>query len=207
MREALVSWNHAQDYDCPTYEDYAGRLGGGQFEKVYDLGARSMLLHPTQAGNIYIVLHQAQGSPMACIVPKEVFHATDSAFSASTCGCGRACAGYQQAFQCLDSNALAPGGEHKFLADHLIDGRILMPATSYVVTAWEALATIKGKPMAEVGVTFEDVIIHQAVAAEEGQKVALAVLLAPGHRFHVRPCRAWLPSFPIDGRHQIACAV
>ena len=40
MREALVSWNHAQDYDCPTYEDYAGRLGGGQFEKVYDLGAR-----------------------------------------------------------------------------------------------------------------------------------------------------------------------
>ena len=83
-----------------------------------------------------------------------------------------------------------PGGEHKFLADHLIDSRILMPATSYVVTAWEALATIKGKPMAEVGVTFEDVIIHQAVAAEEGQKVALAVLLAPNNRFHVRawPC-------------------
>ena len=87
---------------------------------------------------------------------------------------------------------LAPGGEHKFLADHLIDGRILMPATSYVVTAWEALATIKGKPMAEVGVTFEDVIIHQAVAAEEGQKVALAVLLAPGNRFHVRLRHAWL---------------
>jgi fatty acid synthase len=62
-----------------------------------------------------------------------------------------------------------------------------MPATSYVVTAWEALATIKGKPMAEVGVTFEEVVIHQAVAAEEGQKVALAVLLAPNHRFHVRP--------------------
>ena len=41
VREALVSWNHAQDYDCPTYEDYAGRLGGGQFEKVYDLGARA----------------------------------------------------------------------------------------------------------------------------------------------------------------------
>ena len=67
-----------------------------------------------------------------------------------------------------------------------------MPATSYVVTAWEALATIKGKPMGEVGVTFEDVIIHQAVAAEEGQKVALAVLLAPGNRFHVRLRHAWL---------------
>ena len=65
-----------------------------------------------------------------------------------------------------------------------------MPATSYVVTAWEALAAKLGKPMAEVGVTFEDVVIHQAVAAEEGQKVALGVLLAPNHRFHVRarPC-------------------
>ena len=87
---------------------------------------------------------------------------------------------------------LAPGGEHKFLADHLIDGRILMPATSYVVTAWEALASAKGKPMDEVGVSFKDVIIHQAVAAEEGQKVALAVLLAPGNRFHVRLRHAWL---------------
>ena len=78
------------------------------------------------------------------------------------------------------------GGEHRFLADHLIDGRILMPATSYVVTAWEALAAAKGRPMGEVGVTFEDVVIHQAVAAEAGQKVVLAVLLAPGNRFHVR---------------------
>ena len=88
---------------------------------------------------------------------------------------------------------MRPGGEHKFLADHLIDSRILMPATSYVVTAWEALATIKGKPMAEVGVTFEDVIIHQAVAAEEGQKVALAVLLAPNNRFHVRAWPCFIP--------------
>ena len=35
------------------------------------------------------------------------------------------------------------GAEHKFLCDHVVDGRILMPATSYVVTAWEALAHIK----------------------------------------------------------------
>ena len=36
-----------------------------------------------------------------------------------------------------------PGGEHKFLCDHVVDGRILMPATSYVVTAWEAAAFVK----------------------------------------------------------------
>ncbi len=34
--------------------------------------------------------------------------------------------------------------------------------------------------------TFEDVQIRQAVTAEEGQKVALAVLIAPDHRFNVR---------------------
>ena len=32
---------------------------------------------------------------------------------------------------------------------------------------------------------FEDVQIRQAVTAEEGQKVALAVLIAPDHRFNV----------------------
>ena len=34
--------------------------------------------------------------------------------------------------------------------------------------------------------TFEDVQIRQAVTAEEGQKVPLAVLIAPDHRFNVR---------------------
>ena len=39
--------------------------------------------------------------------------------------------------------------------------------------------------MEELAVTFEDVQIRQAVTAEEGQKVALAVLIAPDHRFNV----------------------
>ena len=71
------------------------------------------------------------------------------------------------------------------MADHVVDGRILMPATSYVVTAWEAVATRQGKQMHELPVTFENVQIHQAVPVEEGQKVVLAVLLAPNNRFHV----------------------
>ena len=41
LREKLVSWNHTQEYDnSGTYQDYATRLGGGQYEKVWDLGAR-----------------------------------------------------------------------------------------------------------------------------------------------------------------------
>ena len=77
------------------------------------------------------------------------------------------------------------GAEHKFLCDHVVDGRILMPATSYVVTAWEALCNMKTRKMEETPVTFEDVQIRQAVTAEEGQKIALAVLIAPDNRFCV----------------------
>ena len=80
---------------------------------------------------------------------------------------------------------LCAGGEHKFLCDHVIEGRILMPATSYVATAWEALCIIKSRKMEETPVTFEDVIIRQAVTAEEGQKVLLGVLFAPNHHFCV----------------------
>ncbi len=80
---------------------------------------------------------------------------------------------------------LCAGADHKFLCDHVVDGRILMPATSYVVTAWEALCHMKSRKMEETPVVFEDVQIRQAVTAEEGQKIALAVLIAPDNRFCV----------------------
>ena len=38
VRDALVSWNHATDYDLPAYSTYAGGKGKGLFEKTYDLG-------------------------------------------------------------------------------------------------------------------------------------------------------------------------
>lgn len=43
IREKLVSWNHTAEYDSSTHQDYASRLGGGQFEKIWDLGAAT---HP-----------------------------------------------------------------------------------------------------------------------------------------------------------------
>ena len=92
-----------------------------------------------------------------------------------------------------------PGGEHAFLVDHNVDGRVLMPATSYVVTAWEAAAAAAEKPMAEFPVAFADVAIHQAVVATQGQKVTLAVQLAPAGRFYVRGPRAQAPT-PQPGR-------
>ena len=84
-----------------------------------------------------------------------------------------------------DPDFVRAGADHKFLCDHVVDGRILMPATSYVVTAWEALCHMKSRKMEETPVVFEDVQIRQAVTAEEGQKIALAVLIAPDNRFCV----------------------
>lgn len=43
VRQALVSWNHATDYELPSYSTYAGGKGTGLFEKTYDLGASA---HP-----------------------------------------------------------------------------------------------------------------------------------------------------------------
>ena len=93
------------------------------------------------------------------------------------------------------------GGEHEFLVDHNVDGRVLMPATSYVVTAWEAAAAAAEKPMAEFPAAFADVAIHQAVVATHGQKVTLAVQLAPAGKFYVRAPSDALPCHGSAARH------
>ena len=38
IQEKLVSWNHSQEYESSTHQDYTARLGGGQYEKMWDLG-------------------------------------------------------------------------------------------------------------------------------------------------------------------------
>ena len=78
-------------------------------------------------------------------------------------------------------------GKHAFLVDHNIDGRVLMPATSYVCTAWEAAATRAGKEVKDFPVEFQDVQIHQAVVVTDGQKVNLGVQITPNNRFFVSP--------------------
>ena len=56
-------------------------------------------------------------------------------------------------------------------------------ATSYLVTAWEALASQAGKNMADLPVTWSDVSIYQAVQAEAQDSVTLSVLLDRSDRF------------------------
>ncbi|KAK8766889.1 hypothetical protein V5799_006327, partial [Amblyomma americanum] len=49
-----------------------------------------------------------------------------------------------------------------YLAGHQLDGRILFPATGYIVMAWRHLAKRYGKPFHQVPVILEDVTVHRA---------------------------------------------
>lgn len=68
-----------------------------------------------------------------------------------------------------------------------------MQATSYLVTAWEALAAQEEKKMSELPVLFEDVSIVQAVPVAPGGSVTLSVVLDASHRF-----QASLPSLTFE---------
>ena len=45
---------------------------------------------------------------------------------------------------------------------HMIDGRVLYPATGYLVLAWRALAKLEGQVFDQMPVCFENVHIHRA---------------------------------------------
>ncbi|XP_068233154.1 fatty acid synthase [Palaemon carinicauda] len=51
---------------------------------------------------------------------------------------------------------------HQYLEGHTIDGRVIFPATGYMVLAWQALCRLKGLQWEETAVTFTDVKLHQA---------------------------------------------
>lgn len=61
-----------------------------------------------------------------------------------------------------------------------------MQATSYLVTAWEALANEHDVDMGAIAVQFSNVSIIQAVSVQPGEDVTLSVLLDKSHRFQAR---------------------
>lgn len=72
-----------------------------------------------------------------------------------------------------------PDSADYYLTGHCIDGRVLYPATGYLVLAWRTLVRSLGVVMENAPVIFEDVTIHKATILPKTGSVQLEVHLMP----------------------------
>uniref|UniRef100_UPI00398F77C5 fatty acid synthase n=1 Tax=Pristiophorus japonicus TaxID=55135 RepID=UPI00398F77C5 len=81
---------------------------------------------------------------------------------------------------------LNPESPDHYIVDHCIDGRVLYPATGYLVLAWRALMRLIGAVMEQTPVIFEDIVLHRATILQKTGSVQLEVRLMPAsNRFEV----------------------
>ncbi|XP_005094185.1 fatty acid synthase [Aplysia californica] len=66
-----------------------------------------------------------------------------------------------------------------YIVGHKIDGRVLYPATGYLVLAWRALARLKGQLYEQMPVVFENINIHRATVLPPSGTVSLSVSIMP----------------------------
>ncbi|ESO05744.1 hypothetical protein HELRODRAFT_99033 [Helobdella robusta] len=74
---------------------------------------------------------------------------------------------------------LSPDSEDAYLFGHKIDGRVLFPATGYLVLAWKTIAKFHGRSFDQLPVTFRDVHIHRATILPSAGEVRLDVCMTP----------------------------
>lgn len=66
-----------------------------------------------------------------------------------------------------------PESSDYYLIGHCIDGRVLYPATGYLVLAWRTLVRSLGAVMDSTPIAFEDVTIHRAtILPKSGERRA-----------------------------------
>ncbi|XP_077979410.1 fatty acid synthase-like [Glandiceps talaboti] len=74
---------------------------------------------------------------------------------------------------------VSPDSPDNYILGHCIDGRVLYPATGYLVLAWRTLARVRGLPYEQLPVVIEDVTIHRATIVPSQGQITLEVCLAP----------------------------
>lgn len=67
--------------------------------------------------------------------------------------------------------------EDEYIADHCVDGRILFPATGYLLLAWKMLAKCKGQFYDKMPVLFENVTLHRATILTKTNSAKFVVRL------------------------------
>ena len=67
----------------------------------------------------------------------------------------------------------SPDAGDAYLSGHVIDGRVLFPATGYLVLAWRQLARMNGLAYQQTSVCFDDVHIRRAtILPSSGKSVS-----------------------------------
>jgi len=65
--------------------------------------------------------------------------------------------------------------EDEYLVGHKIDGRVIYPATGYLMLAWKMLAKVKGQFYDKIPVEFENVTIHRATILPKQGEVKFTI--------------------------------
>ena len=74
----------------------------------------------------------------------------------------------------------------EYYAGHCIDGRVLFPATGYLMLAWQMLAKMKGQFHDKLPVEFENVTLHRAtILPKQGQTKFVIRLMESSGEFSV----------------------
>lgn len=74
---------------------------------------------------------------------------------------------------------LSPESPYNYLEGHCIDGRILFPATGYLVLTWKTLIRTVGSVMDSTPVKFENVTFHRATILQKNGRIQLEVKILP----------------------------
>lgn len=75
----------------------------------------------------------------------------------------------------VEIDVSSPESKDSYLIGHMIDGRVLYPATGYLVLAWKSLAKLRGKTIEQLPVVLEDVMLHRATILPKGGSVRLMI--------------------------------